>query len=102
MKKILVLLVTSIAVLSPLAAMGAKDGDASAAAKGPLVWVWYPNESTPEFAPARSAIIELAAKTLGREIKEQTTTDYNIAIEDGSVVKVTSRLMPRTPRFFPS
>jgi len=81
MKKILVLLLASIALLSPLTAMGGKDGETSAAAKSPLVWVWYPNESTPEFAPARSAIIELAAKTLGREIKEQTTTDYNIAIE---------------------
>ncbi len=80
MKKTLVLLCASIALLTPLAAMGAKDGD-SAAAMGPLVWVWYPNESTPEFAPARSAIIEIASKALGREIKEQTTTDYNIAIE---------------------
>lgn len=86
MKKNLVLLFVSIALLSPLFAAGGKEsGDttpgSNAATKGPLVWVWYPNESTPEFAPARSALIEVASKTLGREIKEQMTTDYNIAIE---------------------
>jgi phosphonate transport system substrate-binding protein len=71
MKKTLVLAITAAVLLS----------GAAAQAKKPLVWVWYPNESTPEFAPARSALIEIASKALGREIKEQTTTDYNIAIE---------------------
>lgn len=46
-----------------------------------LVWIWYPNESTPEFADSRAAIIEVAAETLGRPITEQLTTDYAVAIE---------------------
>ena len=47
----------------------------------PLVWVWYPNESTPEFAEARSAFIDVVEEVTGREVREQLTTDYAIAIE---------------------
>ena len=58
------------------ASSGDMDGSQDA-----LVWVWYPNESTPEFAESRAAIIEVAEEALGREITEQLTTDYAIAIE---------------------
>jgi phosphonate transport system substrate-binding protein len=47
----------------------------------PIIWVWYPNESTPEFAPVRAELIGVAERALGREIEEQLTTDYAIAIE---------------------
>lgn len=47
----------------------------------PLVFVWYPNESTPEFADARSAIVQVVEDAIGREVREQLTTDYAIAIE---------------------
>lgn len=47
----------------------------------PITFVWYPNESTPEFAEARAAIVEVVRETLGREVREQLTTDYAIAIE---------------------
>lgn len=52
-----------------------------AASAQPLVWVWYPNESTPEFAAARAAIVQVVEDTLGRDVREQLTTDYAIAIE---------------------
>jgi phosphonate transport system substrate-binding protein len=77
MKRIvLIIVIASLAVL-PVFAGGSNEP----AADGPLVWVWYPNESTPEFAEARSAVIEVAEAALGREITEQLTTDYAIAIE---------------------
>jgi len=49
--------------------------------KDELIWVWYPNESTPEFAETRAEIIRIASETLGRPIREQLTTDYAITIE---------------------
>lgn len=53
---------------------------ASAQAR-PLVWVWYPNESTPERAASRGAIVEMVSEAIGRDIRQQLTTDYSIAIE---------------------
>lgn len=47
----------------------------------PLVWVWYPNESTPEREASRQAIIELVSKAIDRPIVQQLTTDYAIGIE---------------------
>jgi phosphonate transport system substrate-binding protein len=46
-----------------------------------LTFVWYPNESTPEFAEARTAIVDVIRQATGREVREQLTTDYTIAIE---------------------
>ena len=51
------------------------------AAAQTLTFVWYPNESTPEFAESRNAIVEVIEETLGVEVREQLTTDYAIAIE---------------------
>lgn len=71
-----------IAMLLLLAATTAfAGGESENASDSPLVWVWYPNESTPEFAESRAEVIKVAEKALGREIKEQLTTDYAIAIE---------------------
>ncbi|MGM0461584.1 MAG: PhnD/SsuA/transferrin family substrate-binding protein [Fibrobacterota bacterium] len=47
----------------------------------PIVWVWYPNESTPERAAARQALGELVYEATGRKVEHQLTTDYSIAIE---------------------
>lgn len=74
---VLSLLVLAVAAL-PVFAGGQKE---KAGSDEPLVWVWYPNESTPEYADSRAAVIEIASEALGREIKEQLTTDYAIAIE---------------------
>jgi len=46
-----------------------------------LTFVWYPNESTPEFAESRAAIVDVIEETLGVTVREQLTTDYAIAIE---------------------
>ena len=81
MKKTMLVLIVAVCVLMPLIAGGNSETASTEKSKGPLTWIWYPNESTPEFAEARSAIIQVAAKALGREIREQTTTDYAIAIE---------------------
>ena len=44
-------------------------------------FVWYPNESAPEFADARNAIVAAVEDALGVEVEQQLTTDYAIAIE---------------------
>lgn len=77
MKKILLMSLVLMAAFGSLAAAGSQE----AKAEKPLVWVWYPNESTPEYEESRSAVISVAEKALGREIEEQLTTDYAIAIE---------------------
>ncbi len=81
MKKIVFASVLSVFVLFPLFSGGNKETGTTATEKAPLVWIWYPNESTPEFAGSREAIIALAKEATGREITEQLTTDYAIAIE---------------------
>ena len=78
MKKALLFLTVLFLIISPVFAGGSGEKTDS---DGPLVWIWYPNESTPEFATARAEIIRLASESLGREIEEQLTTDYAIAIE---------------------
>lgn len=83
MKKTLFLLIAIAFAIVPVFAGGnnEKAEMEDTASSEPLVWVWYPNESTPEFADARSAIIAIVEETLGREVEEQLTTDYAIAIE---------------------
>ncbi len=81
-RTLLVLMMAAFAAMTVVANGGNEKADTAAQkAKEPLVWVWYPNESTPEFAESRAAVIEVASKALGREFKEQLTTDYAIAIE---------------------
>lgn len=75
-RALLIIAILAVCVL-PVFAGGGQEADADS----PLVWVWYPNESTPEFADARAAVINVAEEALGREITEQLTTDYAIAIE---------------------
>ncbi len=75
MKKVLLVLVIAALAL-PLFATG--EGEAG---QEPVVWIWYPNESVPERAEARAALIAVAEEALGVEIEEQLTTDYAIAIE---------------------
>ncbi|MBP1468586.1 PhnD/SsuA/transferrin family substrate-binding protein [Candidatus Chloroploca sp. M-50] len=54
---------------------------APAAATGPLVMAWYPNESGADLKDARDAFGTLISDTLGRPVEHRTTTDYIIAIE---------------------
>lgn len=75
MKKVLFVLLIAVLVL-PVFATGEGEGSDE-----PLVWIWYPNESVPERAEARAALIAVAEEALGVEIEEQLTTDYAIAIE---------------------
>jgi len=83
MKKTLLMLIAIMFAIMPVFAGGnQEEGEMEEMASSePLVWIWYPNESTPEFADARAAIIAVAEEALGREIEEQLTTDYAIAIE---------------------
>ena len=85
MKKTVLMVVMTVMVTSMLFAGGKQEssegGMEEQSKKEPLVWVWYPNESTPEYAESRSEIIAVAEEATGREIKEQLTTDYAIAIE---------------------
>ena len=85
MKKTLLVLLIGIMAVSMVYAGGSQEsgaaGQQNKGSEEPLVWVWYPNESTPEYAESRTAVINVAEEALGREIKEQLTTDYAIAIE---------------------
>lgn len=77
MKKQVMLIIIMLVLAGNIFAAGNKEGKEKEA----LVWVWYPNESTPEMAKSREALVNVARKATGREIKEQLTTDYAIAIE---------------------
>jgi phosphonate transport system substrate-binding protein len=78
MKRALIITIVLALAASAAFAGGQKE---TAGSDEPLVWVWYPNESTPEYAESRAAVIATASEALGREIEEQLTTDYAIAIE---------------------
>ncbi len=70
-----------IAIAVLLAPTFAADSGEAVRPKPALTWVWYPNESVPEYAQVRRELLRVVSEALGREIKEQTTTDYAIAIE---------------------
>ncbi len=76
MKKILFVLLLALMACAFVFANGGKEDSEKS-----LVWVWYPNESAPEYAESRAEIIRIASETLGKEITEQLTTDYAVAIE---------------------
>ncbi|WP_028975260.1 PhnD/SsuA/transferrin family substrate-binding protein [Spirochaeta cellobiosiphila] len=76
MKKIVSILLVALSLTMGLYANGGQESS-----NDELVWVWYPNESTPEFAETRTELIRIVSEALGRPIKEQLTTDYAIAIE---------------------
>jgi phosphonate transport system substrate-binding protein len=69
MRKILILLFLMLSLIA------CKKADKD------VVFVWYPNDSTPEKAEAREELITIMEEALGKPIKEQLTTDYSIAIE---------------------
>lgn len=50
-------------------------------AKGPIVMVWYPNESGAELKDARDSLGAIVEKALGRPVEHKLTTDYIIAVE---------------------
>lgn len=49
--------------------------------KGPVVMVWYPNESGAELKEARDSLGAIVEKALGRPVEHKLTTDYIIAVE---------------------
>lgn len=79
MKQVVLAMLMGIAAVSVVYAAGQNENTQDS--QEPVVWVWYPTESTPEYADSRTAIIEIAEEALGREIEEQLTTDYAIAIQ---------------------
>ena len=80
MKKILFVLLLALMASAFVFANGGKEGGSGSSAE-PLVWIWYPNESTPEFAETRAEFIRVFSEALGRPIKEQLSTDYAITLE---------------------
>jgi phosphonate transport system substrate-binding protein len=48
---------------------------------GPITVVWYPNESSNDFEPARQEYGRLITEATGREVIHRLTTDYVIAVE---------------------
>jgi phosphonate transport system substrate-binding protein len=79
MKKILFILLLALMAVSFTFANGGND--ASDSLSEPLVWIWYPNESTPEFAETRAEFIRIFSEAIGRPIEEQLSTDYAITLE---------------------
>ncbi len=47
----------------------------------PLTVVFLPSESSKELTPVRTAMRQLIHKAIGKPVKIQTTTDYNVAIQ---------------------
>jgi len=47
----------------------------------PITVVWYPNESSTDFEPAREEYGRLITEVTGREVIHRLTTDYVIAVE---------------------
>jgi len=47
----------------------------------PITVVWYPNESSNDFEPAREEYGRLITEVTGREVIHRLTTDYVIAVE---------------------
>ena len=76
MKKILTIFIIGIAGFSVFAGRNGETG--STAPTEALTWIWYPNESTPEFAESRAAVIEVASKALGREITMRGCTESSL------------------------
>ena len=52
-----------------------------AANTGPIVVVWYPNESSNTHAEIRAEVGRLITQATGRSVENKTTTDYTITIE---------------------
>jgi len=46
----------------------------------PITVVWYPNESTNDYEPAREEFGRLITEATGREVVHRLTTDYVIAV----------------------
>ena len=80
MKKILFVLLIAVSVMGMAFANGGSDKSEDMS-KDALVWIWYPNESTPEFSETRAEFIRVVSEALGREITEQLSTDYAITLE---------------------
>ena len=81
MKKILFVLLIALSALGAAFAGGDSETASGASTKDALVWIWYPNESTPEFAETRAEFIRVVSEALGRPIEEQLSTDYAITLE---------------------
>ncbi len=81
MKKILFVFFVAFTITVGIFAGGEKEMATESIAKDPLVWIWYPNESTPEFTETRAEFIRIISEALGREITEQLSTDYAITLE---------------------
>ena len=59
----------------------AKQHANSSATKKAITMVFYPNESAKNFNASRAEIQHQIEKATGKQVKIQTTTDYNVAIE---------------------
>ncbi|MDF1568309.1 MAG: PhnD/SsuA/transferrin family substrate-binding protein [Spirochaetaceae bacterium] len=81
MKKVFFVLLIALSVIGMVYAAGSSDTSSNETSKEALVWIWYPNESTPEFSETRSEFIRVVSEALGRPIKEQLSTDYAITLE---------------------
>jgi len=85
-KLISTMLVVSMFALLALGVVGCAD-DAGAANGGstantdPIVFVWYPNESSAIYTDARNEFGRIIYEATGRPVEHMLTTDYVIAIE---------------------
>ncbi|WP_028307929.1 PhnD/SsuA/transferrin family substrate-binding protein [Desulfitibacter alkalitolerans] len=80
MKKVFLLIMTFM-LIGTLFAAGCTTAGGTVKEDGPLVMVWYPNESGEDLKGARDEIGSVIEKATGRKIEHKLTTDYVIAIE---------------------
>jgi phosphonate transport system substrate-binding protein len=81
--KVASLALAAMLAVSALAACSAAPASANGDGKTPdtITIVWYPNESAADYQSARDEFGKLITQATGKPVKQQLTTDYNIAIE---------------------
>ncbi|KAB2953463.1 PhnD/SsuA/transferrin family substrate-binding protein [Heliorestis acidaminivorans] len=78
MKKLLLVVAAMFLSLSILTGC---SSEASKKDSGPIVMVWYPNESGEDLKSARDEYSRIIEEATGRKVEHRLTTDYVIAIE---------------------
>lgn len=73
--------VSAIAAVAVVGLSGCRSNTAAKQKSDTLTVVFLPSDSTKEQEPVRNALSKLIHKATGKQVKLQTTTDYNVAIE---------------------
>lgn len=81
MKKVFLLVIMTVMLIGTLFVAGCTATGEAINEDGPIIMVWYPNESGEDLKGARDEIGSVIEKATGRKVEHKLTTDYVIAIE---------------------